>query len=86
MNSHRWVFSMEHEKKDAWWKDAVVFYARTTAWILFPALLLFFFSKRISQSQSDFFVIIVAVIAVCVSFYGIYKEIELYKSKQNTTK
>lgn len=77
---------MEPGKNNVWWKDAVVFYIRTTAWIVFPALLLFFFSKKISQSQSSFFVLIVAVIAICVSFYGIYKEIELYKNKQTNIK
>lgn len=81
MNSPMWVFCMEKDQSP-WWKDALVFYARTTAWVAFPAILLFFFSKKISQSHSPLFVIIVAVLSVSVSFYGIYKEIQIYKSKQ----
>jgi len=68
---------LENEKKAR--KQAVsialVYFAKVSAWIIIPAVFIivarFVFAKLPSHT---YIVLAFAVIGVCISFYGIYKE------------
>ena len=54
---------------------ALVYFAKVSAWIIIPALFIivarFVFAKFASHT---YIVLAFAVVGVCISFYGIYKE------------
>ena len=58
----------------------MVFYAKTTSWIILPLILALFignFVTKEDQSQTLFFVCL--MIGFGISCYGIYREIKEYK-------
>jgi hypothetical protein len=67
-------------KDRSWLKPVMVFYAKTTAWIIFPLLLALLLGNYFSKSaggQTMFLVCIMAGFGVSCS--GIYQEIKKYK-------
>ncbi|MFA6274344.1 MAG: hypothetical protein WC662_04240 [Candidatus Paceibacterota bacterium] len=63
-----------------WWKPVMVFYAKTTGWIILPLVLATFLGKYVGKSfgsQSLFFVFV--IVGFLISCYGIYREIKIYK-------
>lgn len=63
-----------------WWKPVLIFYAKTTSWILFPLLLGILAGKYVGKStgsQTLFFVFI--MIGFGITCFGIYREIKNYK-------
>ena len=75
---------MENQNKDnnkeLWWRPAVVFYGKTTGWIVFPLIIALFFGRYIKESTGSQVWFFVAVFAgFTVTCYGIYREINLYK-------
>ena len=68
-----------------WWKLVLIFYAKTTGWIVFPLFLAFLavflgrsFNKA-SWGQGLFLIFI--IIGFIVTCFGIYREIKIYKKK-----
>ncbi len=69
----------ELDKKEKDWKViALVFYAKTTAWILIPALLSLFV-KNFFNLNSQFIFPILIGLSFGVSCYGIFKEVKNYQ-------
>jgi len=67
-------------KKDkSWWKPVMIFYAKTTSWIIFPLVLAVLASNYLNKSgnQTVFFVFIMIGFGITCS--GVYKEIKEYK-------
>ena len=78
------IFMVQDDNKmnNNWvlWKPVVVFYVKTTSWIIIPLLLAVFGGKYVSNtmgSQAIFFVCL--MLGFGVTCYGIYREIKLYK-------
>jgi hypothetical protein len=63
------------KKDNSWWKPVLIFYAKTTSWIIFPLLLAVVISKNIAPSLYLLFVLI----GFGITCFGIYKEIKEYK-------
>ena len=64
----------------SWMKPFLIFYAKTTSWIIFPLILGLLGGKYVSKSfgsQGLFFVFLMA--GFLISCYGIYREIKKYK-------
>ena len=62
------------------WRPVILFYAKTTSWIIFPLILGIFLAKYISNNTSSqilFFVII--ILGFIITCFGIYKEVKIYK-------
>lgn len=62
------------------YKPVLIFYAKTTSWTIFPALLCVLFWRYFGESlgsQISFFVVI--FIGFGITVYGIYREINIYK-------
>lgn len=62
------------------WKPILVFYAKTTSWIVFPLILATWTGKYVSksiESQSLFFVFVMAGFGI--TCFGVYREIKKYK-------
>jgi hypothetical protein len=79
-------------KKTSLWRPVIIFYAKTTAWVILPLFLALLLGKYIQtsiNSQLIFFIVILG--GFLVTCYGIYKEIRIYKkdlessSKQKKT-
>lgn len=80
---------IEHLEKDtkeqaesnlSYWKPVILFYAKTTSWIIFPLILGIFAGKYVSKtvgSQVLFFIFL--MLGFAVSCFGIYREIKEYK-------
>ena len=63
-----------------WWKPVMVFYAKTTSWIIFPLLLGILggnYVGRSTGSQVLFFVFV--MLGFGITCFGIYREIKNYK-------
>ena len=73
---------------EKWWKPVLIFYAKTTSWIIFPmgfALILNRFF--IKDSQYGFFILV--AFGFGITCRGIYKEIKKYQQdldKENQDK
>jgi len=62
------------------WKPVIIFYTKTTSWIIFPLVLGVLLGKYVGSftgSQALFFLIMLA--GFCVTCFGIYREIRQYK-------
>jgi hypothetical protein len=59
------------------WKPVLMFYAKTTSWIIIPLVLAMVISKKIAPSLYLIFILI----GFGISCYGIYREIKDYKNK-----
>ncbi|MBI2627771.1 hypothetical protein HYW72_02470 [Candidatus Nomurabacteria bacterium] len=58
------------------WKPIMVFYAKTTSWIIFP-LVIGLVAGQFTESQILFFIFL--MVGLGVSCFGIYREIKEYK-------
>jgi len=71
---------VEEEKKNLnkdkhYWRPVMIFYAKTTAWIILPLILAMFAGRNINPKLSFVFV----MIGFGISCFGIYREIKQYK-------
>ena len=67
------------------WKPVMIFYAKTTAWVIIPLVLAVLLGNYIGQSnQALFFGCI--MIGFGITCNGIYKEIKEYKKTLNNGK
>jgi hypothetical protein len=78
--------NMESEKQDLdkqdkhYWRPVMVFYAKSTAWVLFPLILALVVNKYFLKdydSQNVFLAVLLAGFGI--TCFGIYKEIKKYK-------
>jgi len=60
------------------WQPVIVFYVKTTAWVLFP-LIIGLVAKEFTENQSIF--LISLVVGFGITCYGIYREIRVYKKE-----
>ena len=68
------------DKNASWWKPVMIFYVKTTSWIIFPLVLAFLIGNHFGKtlgSQTLFLVCIMAGFGISCS--GIYREIKNYK-------
>ena len=68
------------KKDNPWFKSVMIFYVKTTSWIIFPLVLASFLAKYVSKttgSQVLFFIIVIAGFGI--TCFGIYREIKGYK-------
>jgi len=72
---------VKNEKKintdNAWLKPVMLFYAKTTSWIIFPLILGLLLGRYLEQSLFSVFLIV----GFGVSCFGIYREIKQYKKE-----
>jgi len=64
------------------WKPVIVFYVKTTSWIIFPLILGVILGKYVGESigsQALFFVCLMAGFGI--TCFGIYREIKAYKKE-----
>jgi hypothetical protein len=62
------------------WTPVIVFYVKTTSWIIFPLVIGGLLGRYVGQStgsQSLFFVLI--MLSFGITCFGIYREIKKYK-------
>ncbi len=64
-------------KQNNWWRLILIFYARMTSWIIFPALLAYVMEKYVFVPVNF---LILVVIAFMISLYGIWREIKKYQN------
>jgi F0F1-type ATP synthase assembly protein I len=65
-------------KDNPWLKSVMLFYAKTTAWVVLP-LAIGLVAGKFTQSQTLFFLFL--MIGFGITCYGIYKEIKQYKKQ-----
>ena len=71
-------------QNDPWWKPAIVFYGKTTSWIILPLLIAVFLGNYATDSLGSQIWIFVAVfIAFLITCLGIYREIKIYQKEVN---
>jgi len=71
---------LNKESNNAWWKPVLIFYAKTTSWIIFPLLLGVLGGQYVSKSvgsQVLFFIFV--ILGFLITCLGIYREIKQYK-------
>ena len=77
------TLTMEDKKKESnmsIWKPVMVFYVKTTSWIILPVLLVILANKFLFKIESSSFVYLALLaIGFGISCLGIYKEIKEYK-------
>lgn len=69
-----------HQGEASWYKPIMLFYAKTTSWIIFPLILGLILGKYVSGStgsQTLFFVVL--FFGFLIACYGIYREIKQYQ-------
>lgn len=67
-------------KEKSWWKPVMIFYVKTTSWIIFPLILAFLIGNYFSKSAGSQILFLVCVMAgFGISCFGIYREIKQYK-------
>ena len=71
---------MEEEKKNLnsnkhYWRPVLVFYAKTTAWIVLPLILAVIAGRNMNSKLS----FVLVMIGFGISCFGIYREIKEYK-------
>jgi hypothetical protein len=73
-------FNKENKGKN-YWRPVMVFYAKTTAWVIFPLILALLLNKWLiigtEGKSSLFFALLMAGFGI--TCFGIYKEIKKYK-------
>ncbi|MSU44630.1 hypothetical protein EXS45_00365 [Candidatus Nomurabacteria bacterium] len=60
------------------WQPVIVFYIKTTSWVVFP-LVVGFIAGKFTESQTLFFVFL--MIGFGITCFGIYREIKEYKKE-----
>lgn len=64
------------------WRPVIIFYAKTTSWIIFPLVLGVLGGSFVSDSmgsQALFFIFI--MIGFFITCYGIYREVKQYRKE-----
>ncbi|MFZ2205238.1 MAG: hypothetical protein WAV23_01460 [Minisyncoccia bacterium] len=67
-----------NKKGNDWKMTAMIFYAKTTAWIIIPALLSLFVKSFLNINSDLVFPILIGL-SFGVSCFGIFKEIKNYQ-------
>ncbi len=76
--------SLPQENNVNYWRPVMLFYVKTTSWIIIPlvlCLLLVNYFGKSTGSQLVFFAIIIAGFGI--TCFGIYREIKSYKKSLN---
>jgi len=63
-----------------WWKPVLIFYAKTTSWIIFPLIIALIGGRYVGKtvgSQTVFFLFVIT--GFLITCLGIYREIKQYK-------
>ena len=60
------------------WQPVIIFYVKTTAWVVLP-LIVGMVASRFTESQVLFFVLL--MISFGITCFGIYREVKEYKNK-----
>ena len=71
------LFFMFMNKDNAWLKPVMLFYAKTTSWIVFPLVLAIVLGKYIGE-ENRALLLILGFGATC---FGLYREIKQYKKE-----
>jgi len=75
---------VENEKnlntESAWWRPVMVFYGKTTSWVILPLILAILLGKYFSESNQILFFILI-MIGFGITCFGIYSEIKEYKKR-----
>mgnify|MGYP001562307017 CR=1 FL=1 len=66
-------------KGESWYRPVMVFYAKTTSWVILPLVIAVLLSKFTSFGQNWFFILVMLGFGVTCS--GIYREIKDYKKQ-----
>jgi F0F1-type ATP synthase assembly protein I len=62
------------------WKPVIIFYVKTTSWIIFPLVIGLLLGKYVSQSaQSQALFFIFMMVGFGITCFGIYREVKEYK-------
>lgn len=61
------------------WKPIIIFYAKTTSWIIFPLILAVLASNYLNKSGNQTVFLVFLMIGFGVTCSGVYKEIKQYK-------
>lgn len=68
---------MDNDKKNSnWLKPVMLFYGKTTSWVVFP-LVIALVASKFTESSGLFFVFL--IIGFGITCFGIYREIKEYK-------
>jgi len=67
------------EQGKSWYRPALIFYAKTTSWIVGPIAIAFLVRHFMHVSATLFFIILGACFVLTI--WGIYKEIKLYRKE-----
>ena len=65
------------------WKPVMIFYAKTTSWIVLP-LVIGLIAGKFTESQTLFFLFLITGFGI--TCFGIYREIKEYKKDLNKNK
>ncbi len=76
------MLNEEKQKSEIWYKPVMMFYAKTTSWIIIP-LVLGLIVGQFTKSQILFFVFL--MIGFGITCFGIYREIKQYKKSLDSS-
>ncbi len=68
---------MEDNKEKIWWRPAMLFFGKTTGWIISPLIIIFLIKNFFVLNNIIFYLLF--VLGFFVTCFGIYKEIKKYK-------
>lgn len=66
-------------KGESWYRPVMIFYAKTTSWVIFPLVVAVLLSKFTSFGQNWFLILVMIGFGITCS--GIYREIKEYKKQ-----
>lgn len=72
--------------KENWWEPALFFYLKVTSWIIFPVLLAWLLSKFLIKNNHETIFLFLILLSFCLTCYGIYREIKIYKNEVDNQK
>ena len=61
------------------WKPIMIFYAKTTSWIIFPLILAVLASNYLNKTENQTVFLVFLMIGFGITCSGVYKEIKQYK-------
>ncbi len=62
------------------WRPVMIFYAKTTSWIIFPLAIAFFLGKYFKANIGGQVLFFICVgVGFLITIYGIYREIKIYQ-------
>jgi len=70
----------QFQNEKGYWRPVMLFYAKTTSWVIFPLILAVLGGKYVGktfESQSLFFIFV--ALGFLITCFGIYREIKKYK-------